>query len=107
MQTINIQAIPNQEFTINIGDYRYDIRLIFIQPGVMAYDLLIDEAPVIEGQRIVPGEMLMPYEYQEVDGNFYLSIPEDEEPDYEQFSDSQRLYYLTADESAQVRANGD
>lgn len=105
MQTINIQAIPNQEFTVNIGDYRYDIRL-FLDDGVMAYDLSIDQVEAIEGQRIIAGELMLPYKYQEADGNFYLSVPEDEDPDYEQFGDSQKLYYLTSSESAEVRARG-
>lgn len=103
MQTISIQAIPNQEFTVNIGDYRYDIRLVFIEPGTMAYDLSIDEQPVIRGQRVTKGELFMPYRYQEVDGNFYLYMPEDEQPDYEQFGDSQMLYYLNPEEVDQVR----
>lgn len=105
MRAINIQAVPNQEFTINIGDYRYDISLKYIQPGVMAYDLLIDEQPVIQGQRVTPGVMLMPYQYQEVDGNFYLYVPDDEDPDYQQFGDSQLLYYVTAEELAEGRTD--
>ena len=104
MKTISIQPIPLQEFTVNIGDYRYDIRLFLTDDDVMAYDILIDESPVCEGFRVTPGEFLLPYRYQEADGNFLLSVPEVDEPDYNQFGDTQILYYFSAGEMEEVRS---
>jgi hypothetical protein len=103
VKNITIQPVPNQKFTVNIGDYRYDIALRYIQPGVMSYDLSIDEVPVIQGQRIIVGQFFMPYQYQEKDGNFYLYAPPGQNPDYDQLGKSQLLYYLNVDEVAEVR----
>lgn len=103
MKNITIQSVPNQKFTVNIGAFRYDIALRYIEPGVMSYDLSIDEVPVIQGQRIIVGQFFMPYQYQEKDGNFYLYVPSGELPDYVQFGQSQFLYYLNADEMLELR----
>lgn len=106
MRQINIQAIPAQEFTVNIGNYRYDIRIFLIETGFMAYDFSIDQAPVIQGQLIVPGQLMLPYAYQEKDGNFFLFVPNEEDPSYLEFGKSQLLYYLDASETAEVRSRG-
>jgi hypothetical protein len=104
MQQINLQAVPSQEFTININGIRYDFRFKFISGSIIAYDLQIDEEYVAQGFRVTPGEMLIVYRHQEIDGNFYLFVPEDQDVDYEQLGVSQILYYLTADEVAEVRS---
>jgi hypothetical protein len=103
MKNITIQPVPNQKFTVNIGDYRYDIALRYIEPGVMSYDFSIDKIFDIQGQRIIVGQFFMPYQYQEKDGNFYLYVPPGQTPDYGQFGQSQLLYYLNADEVDGVR----
>lgn len=103
MKQINIKATPNQEFTVNINSYRYDFRFILIDDGVMAYDLSINELPVIQGFRIIKGALLLPYNYQEQSGNLFMSAPDDEDVSYQQFGQSQFLYYLNADEAEQVR----
>lgn len=102
MRLINIEPVPNQSFTVNIGSHRYDIALKYPEDGFMLYDLYIDEDAVQLGQRVTQGMMFMPYRYQAVDGNFMLYIPEGEQPDYNQFGDSQLLYYLTSDEADSV-----
>lgn len=106
MKKISINAIPNQELTVNINDTRYDITLKLIQPRVMVCNVSIDEQMTVLGQRIVPGQFLLPYRHMEKDGNFALSVPESEDIDYQQFGESQFLYWVSAEELEQLR-NGD
>lgn len=103
MKLIPLQPIPNQSFTSNIGGFRYDFAIKTIQPGVMAYDLSIDQAPVVQGFRIENGALLLPYIHMEKGGNFIFLIPDDQTADYQQFGSSQNLYYLSAEELSGLR----
>lgn len=103
MENITIEAKAVQSFTVNKNDFRYDFTLRFIGSDTMIYDLSIDEQPVMQGARFVVGEMMLPYKYQEKDGNFILYVPDDATPDYTEFGQSQFLRYLTASEAQEVR----
>ncbi len=98
MKKISILAIPNQKLAVNINDSRYDITLKSIQAGVIVCNITTNDNPVVVGQRIVPGEFLMPYRHMEKDGNFALSVPKSEDIDYQQFGKSQFLYWVGAEE---------
>lgn len=103
METISeLRAIPAQSFSVSIGDYTYGFRIIYCG-SFIAYDITIDDEAVVTGGRIVFGQLLMPYAIQEVDGNFILDCPSDEEPDYTKFNDTQFLLYLTQDEADEWR----
>ncbi len=98
METINnVQAIPNQSFTVPMGDYEYGFHF-YDCDGFMAYDLTIDSETIVQGVRMVYLQPLIPYTYQEVDGNFVITT-DGVDPDYEEFNDTQFLRYLTQDES--------
>lgn len=111
---IQLEKIPSQAFNITLGDHNYDLRIYSID-GHMAYDLDIDKQreddPVnnpdknwlINGFKLVNEVMLLPYKYQEINGNLLLVVPDNELPDYTRFESSQFLYYLTAEEAAQYR----
>lgn len=102
MKTINnIKPIPNQNIQIPIGDHSYTIRFIWCDTFV-TYDLYVDDKIVVEGFRVVYGQLLIPYAYQEIDGNFILDT-NGEEADYNWFGETQFLRYLTPDESASWR----
>lgn len=98
MKKINISAIPTQSFTVNEGDHSYAFTFR-CNDGFMTYDISVDSESIISGFRFVAGQMLIPYKYLEVDGNFILGMAADEDIDYTKFGDTQNLYYLTADES--------
>ena len=102
MELINLDAIPNQEFTVPLGGNNYSVKIYSID-GHMSYDLLIDAVSVIKGFKLVNDIPLLPYTYQEINGNLLLSLSEDEIPDYESFGTSQYLYYLTQDETDAYR----
>jgi hypothetical protein len=98
MQTINeLRPIPNQEFNVTIGDHDYAFKFMYCG-DFMAYDLSIDEVEVITGFRMVYGQPLITYRYQEVDGNFIIDT-NGINPIYTEFNTTQFLRYLTSDES--------
>lgn len=103
---ISLEAIPNQEFSVTLGGHSYDLR-IFSTVDSMAYDLSIDDEIVIQGFKFVNEVLMLPYEYQQLNGNLLLVVPEDELPDYENFGSTQFLIYLDADETEAYRDSFD
>ncbi|AUG84961.1 hypothetical protein MAELSTROM_42 [Pseudoalteromonas phage Maelstrom] len=102
MESISIDAIPSQQFNISLGGNNYKIKIYSID-GHMSYDLSINSVGVISGFKLVNDVPLLPYKYQEINGNIILSLPEDEIPDYERFGLSQFLFYLDEDETIEYR----
>jgi hypothetical protein len=101
MIDITLQALPNQSFSIQLGESRYDITLKEAN-GVMSASVVRDGTPVVENVRLVAGSPLLPYRYLE-DGNFVLFTQDDDLPYYTAFGVTQFLTYLTADEVAALR----
>lgn len=102
MITIKIDAIPNQRFTVPLGGNNYDIKIYSID-GHMSYDLYVDGSVVVLGFKMVNDMPLLPYKYQEINGNIILQLPEDEIPDYTKFNSSQFLFYLNEEETEAYR----
>lgn len=104
----NFKNIPNQEFNTSVGGFEYMFRF-FLCDTFMAYDLSViqsnqetgesEEVKIVEGFRVVFGQLLIPYPRQERNGNFILDILQGEEADYTQFGITQFLRYLTQDET--------
>jgi hypothetical protein len=101
MQTIDIQPLPNQEFTIDLNGQRVDLA-IRTAINTMVADVTVDDVVMLRGVRLVAGEPAIPYPYLSVWGNLVLMTTGDELPWWEQFGVSQTLYYLTPDEMATV-----
>ena len=99
---ITLEATPNQEFVVTLGGYNYRIRIFSID-SAMAYDLSIDDEIIIQGFKFVNEVLMLPYEYQELNGNLLLIVPDDELPDYQNFGSTQFLAYLSADETVTYR----
>ena len=95
---VKLEAIPNQKFTVTLEDNRYDVK-IFYTGDCMAYDLDVNQVNVISGFQFINGELMLPYEYQEVNGNLLLIVPDDALPDYESFGNTQFLAFLTQEET--------
>jgi hypothetical protein len=102
MQLINIDALPNQSFTVTLGDNNYLIKIYSID-GHMSYDLFINSIKIVAGFKMINDVLLLPYVHQEDSGNILLQISEDEIPDFTRFGLSQFLYYLTEDETSAYR----
>ena len=102
MELIELDPIPNQSFIVNVGGNRYDITIREID-GLMAYDIAINETEIPKGFRFVIGQLMIPYKRLVANGNFILSTPPNEEPNYLNFGTSQFLYYLTNEEVEQYQ----
>ncbi len=93
MQTIPIQAIPNQTLTVTLDDTRYSLTFKEID-GSMAATISINDVRIISGFEIVAGGLLIPYRYLE-NGNFTFVTAEDAIPYYNEFGETQSLIYIS------------
>lgn len=97
MQLIPLEAIPNQEFTLNLDGNRW---LLKIKAAVnsMGIDVYLNDIPVLLGQRIVAGVPILPYRYLKQFGNFILLTENDDTAEYTKFNISQTLIYASIEE---------
>jgi len=102
MIDIAIQALPNQELSIQLEEFRYVITIKETN-GVMAMSVVRDDVPVVSNVRLVAGSPVLPYRYQER-GNFVLTTDGDELPYYPAFGVTQFLVYLSDIELEELRA---
>lgn len=102
MIDVALTATPNQEFSIQLDGRFYEISLRECA-GVMSASITRDGAAVVTNLRVTPGTPLLPYRYQE-SGNFILTTEGEALPYWDQFSVTQFLTYLTADELATYRS---
>lgn len=93
MRNIPIDAVPNQEISVNVGENRWLIRLKAARVSMFA-DVYLNNEAVILGQRIAVGTPVIPYEYKAADGNFILLVDEESLPDWRQFGVTQQLLYV-------------
>lgn len=101
MIDVDLQAIPNQEFSIQIEDFRFELT-VKEAIGCMAASVVRDGETIVSNVRLVAGAPVLPYGYQER-GNFVLTTNADELPDYRQFGVTQFLVYVTPEELAALR----
>ena len=103
MQTINIAAIPNQSFSIQLESNFYFIELKEAN-GAMVISITRNSILLIENMICVIGTPLIPYEYLE-DGNFFFTTDAvNSVPYYTAFGITQFLFYITQAEIASLRA---
>ncbi len=93
MRDIPIFPVPNQELSVVLADARWTLRLR-VALNTMIVDIHRDGEVVVLGQRIVPGEWMIPYQYLVQGVNFGLTTLEGELPWWEHFGDTQRLVAL-------------
>ncbi len=97
MKSIALQAIPNQSIIVTLDGDRYEMPFKGAG-GFMTYGVIRNGVTILEnGTRIVNGVPLLPYKYMQ-NGNFSLSIPDNELPNYKQLGVTQFLYYATPEE---------
>lgn len=99
MRFIELVQVPNQAVSVTLGGSRWDVR-IRVATTIMVVDISRDGAPIVQGQRAVPGEFLIPYAYLLADGpkvNFGIATDDNDYPWWEQFGTSQRLIVVGDD----------
>lgn len=101
MQIIPLQAIPNQQFSVVLGDNQWDI-VLKTADNITVADVTLNNVVIMTGFRCVAGMRIIPSLYQEA-GNFFFSTQRGQLPDYTQFGLTQFLLYYTAAELAALR----
>lgn len=99
MQIIPIRAIPNQSLSVTIDRQRWDITIKTAVTS-MIVDLVLNDAVLVLGLRIMPNQPLIPYRYLSTAGNFMLLTVDDQLPNWERFEMDQQLVYASASELA-------
>lgn len=102
MQNVTIEAIPNQKFSLTVGNNRYAITLK-TNGAVMLATIERNDVTIISGRRCVAGSPLIPFRYLE-SGNFVFVTQDGDLPWWEQFGVTQSLVYASQDELDTFRA---
>lgn len=97
MRIIDIDPIPNQEFSVTVDGNRWDF-VIKEAVSSMICDLSLNDEVILSGARIVAGTPIIPYEYLRRMGNFIILTENDELPYWTQFGVNQQLIYSSAEE---------
>lgn len=105
MRLIELQAIPNQAFSIRLNGISYDF-IIKETAGVMCATISRDSVKLLDSVRITAGEPLIPYRYLEDDqGNFALVGNDGDLINYARFGITQFLVYVTPSELLTLRGD--
>jgi len=102
MIDIAIQALPNQNLSVQLDEFRYDLTIKEAN-GVMSMSVVRDDVVIVSNVRLVSGSPVLPYRYQER-GNFVLTTVAEELPYYPAFGVTQFLVYLSDAEVSELRA---
>jgi hypothetical protein len=97
MRIIDIDPIPNQEFSVTVDGNRWDF-VIKEAVSSMICDLSLNDEVILSGARIVAGTPIIPYEYMRRQGNFIILTENEEIPYWTQFGVSQQLIYASVAE---------
>lgn len=95
MQNIPLQPLPNQELSFNTDGNRWLLR-IKTAKTILVVDVVLNDAPLLDGQRIAVGTPLIPYEHLATNGNFLFLVDGEDLPDWTKLGISQQLLYVGA-----------
>lgn len=101
MIQIEIQKIPNQEFSVEINEVRYLLRIRTFKEMTFM-DITINDELVKGSVRCCPNTLVIPYDYLTEGGNFIWQCLNNDYPSYEKFGDTQFLNYLTDEEISEL-----
>ena len=97
MQVIELQNIPNQQFTYIVNDKTFLVQLRTIQDATFA-SIFLDGEPLLYSQICTPNNFINLYRYISAGGKFYFKCVDNEYPYYTKFGNSQQLLFYTEDE---------
>lgn len=97
MRQINLLSVPNQAFTVTLNNRSWSIA-IKKAVNCMFADISVNNETILKGQRVLPNQLVIPYKFLSLGGNFVLTTMNDELPDYQRFGIDQEFYYLTPEE---------
>ena len=103
MQEIQLEAIAKQSLTTVLDNVLYELALLETN-GCMSADVTRGGKRVVSGQRIVAGQLAIPYRFAEDGmGNFLFLTKDNALPYYDQFATTQTLLFATNAELEAVR----
>ena len=98
VKEIALKPIPSQSFSVVVDGNRFAIRLVS-KSGIVSADVSRNNEIVTLGQRCVAEKYIIPYPYLEAGGgNFIFLTSEGDLPNYLQFGETQKLFWLSQDE---------
>jgi len=103
MIAVPLQAIANQQLTIQLDTQRYDLT-VKETAGCMSASIERDGVELVSMSRVVAGAPLLPYTYLSEPGNFVLLTEGDELPWWPTFGVTQFLVWVSAAEIAALPA---
>jgi hypothetical protein len=104
MFEIPLQALPNQQFSVQLDNISFDIS-IDTTVNAMSATVTRDDVLLVSGLRLVAGTPILPYRYLE-NGNFFLTTLNDALPFWTEFGVSQFLLFATETELLTIRSGG-
>lgn len=106
MRIVPLQTLPNQEFSLQIDDNNYDLR-IHDCGDIIAVSMIVNNIIILSGQRAVNGFPIIPYNYLEINiGNFIFvsaNDSQDQYPDWRRFNMDLIFLYVTPQELRALR----
>ncbi|MBQ2396437.1 MAG: hypothetical protein II304_05270 [Bacteroidales bacterium] len=97
MYVVDLQNIPNQEFTFVVESKIFRVQLRTIQDMTFA-SIFLNSEPLLYSQLCTPNNFINLYKYISAGGKFYFECVDNEYPYYEKFGSTQRLLFYTEDE---------
>jgi hypothetical protein len=98
MNNIPLSTIANQSLSIQLDGSRYDIT-IKETTGLMVISVARDSIQIVDSNRILVGQPLIPYRYLAT-GNLFIVSDSDDLPYWDKFNVTQFLVFATAAEVA-------
>lgn len=106
VQVLALKAIPKQSLVIVLDSVLYSIDVLSTN-GCMSLNITRANVPVVTGQRVVAGQLVLPFKKEEGNqGNFMFLTQGDDLPAYDLFTTTQAFLYASNDELAAVRDGG-
>ena len=97
MRRLELIAVPNQQFTVNLDNRVWDITIKENGGNLMATisvngERLISSGIVLNGQFVIPFPRLSLY------GNLFFTAPNNMAPNWRDLGKTQHMYYMTLEE---------
>jgi hypothetical protein len=93
MKIIPLRALPNQRFTFEHGEDRWEMH-VGATGDVMFADVTFNDEIILLGSRIVAETPLIPYQYLALAGNFVLLTEDNDMPNWKKFETNQQLVFI-------------
>lgn len=99
MQQIQLERLPNQAFTLVLGNVTYRLRIFDLGNGTTGADVNMDTVDVVLGTRCLHGDFLIPYPSLEMNNGNFMFYDDLAGPIYwENFGLTCRLYYVAPED---------